>query len=56
MYEGITVVPFRAGRITVKISFPVAKKIEVENCIILFLAIWSFPIGKIGIQTGCNKP
>lgn len=29
MYEGITVVPFREGKTTVKISFPIANKIEV---------------------------
>lgn len=56
MCEGVTVVPFREGKIIVKISFPIPNKIEVVNYIFLFLAIWSFPIGKVGIQTDCNKP
>lgn len=56
MYEAVTVVPFREGKIKVNISFPIPNKIEVENYIIIFLPIWSFPTVKVGIQTDCNKP
>lgn len=56
MYEGTAVALFREGKTTVKIFLPNANTIQVDNYVVLFLAIWSLPINKDVIQASCSKP
>lgn len=46
MCEGLTVVPFREGKITVKISFSIAKKIEIENYVSYSWQSGLFPLAR----------